>query len=341
MAAYTTIDDPEAYFQVKIYTGNDTNNTAITLDGDTNMQPALVWIKSRDNTEENMMTDSVRPINNYLASDNDGVEDSDSDNMQSLDSDGFTMGVRDTHNSDGINYVAWCWKESATSGFDIVSYTGDGVIGTTVAHSLSAKPEFIMIKARAGTNAENNWYCWHVGLAANKNMSLNTTAAEFTDPGSGIINTTQNTSTFGFYSSDSSGIVNVNEDSTTFIAYLFAGKQGFSRFGSYTGNGNADGPFIYTGFRPAWVMFKKSSSTSSWWIGDSKRDVDNFVQQELYADTNSAENTESGGRVDFVSNGFKHRNSGGSGNTSGATYIYMAFAEAPFVNSNGVPCNAR
>ena len=339
--ADTAIDDPEAYFQVKIYTGNDTNDTAITLDGDTNMQPALVWIKSRDNTEEHMMTDSVRPINNYLASDNDGVEDSDSDNMQSLDSDGFTMGVRDTHNSNAIKYVAWCWKESATSGFDIVGYTGDGVIGTTVAHSLSAKPEFIMIKARAGTNAENNWYCWHVGLAANKNMSLNTTAAEFTDPGSGIINTTQNTSTFGFYSSDSSGIVNVNEDSTTFIAYLFAGKQGFSKFGSYTGNGNADGTFVYLGFKPAFMLAKRTDANDHWTLWDNKRES-NPNNNVLYPSLSDAESTsDSSYPADLVSNGVKWRGTSTGMNASGANYIYMAFAEAPFVNSKGVPCNAK
>ncbi len=160
MAVYTTIDNPELYFQVKTYTGTGSSN-AITLDGDTDMQPDLVWIKSRDNTEENMITDSVRPINNYLASDNTGAEDSDSDNMQSLDSDGFSVGTRDTHNSNAIKYVAWCWKESATAGFDIVSYTGNES-ARTISHSLSAVPEMMIVKGRI---AGRNWVVYHHTLS--------------------------------------------------------------------------------------------------------------------------------------------------------------------------------
>jgi hypothetical protein len=298
------------------------------------MQPDLVWIKSRDNTEEHMLTDSVRPINNYLASDNSGAEDSDSDNMQSLDSDGFSVGTRDTHNSNAIKYVAWCWKESATAGFDIVSFTGN-VTNRTISHSLSAVPKVMIVKNR---EASESWVVYHASnTSAPETDYLILNATNATADGNTTWNDTAPTSSVFTVSTSPA----VNGDGEGMIMYLWSQKQGYSKFGSYTGNGNADGTFVYTGFRPAFVMFKKSSSTSSWWIGDSKRDVDNFVQQELYADTTSAENTESGGRVDFLSNGFKHRNSGGSGNTSGATYIYMAFAEAPFVNSNGVPCNAR
>ena len=161
MAAYTTIDDPSAYFKVSLHTGNNTNDHAITFDDtDTTMQPDLVWIKSRDNTEEHMLTDSVRPINNYLSSDNAGAEDVDSDNMQSLDSNGFTMGVRGSHNANTIKYVAWCWKESATSGFDIVSYTGNDT-ARTISHSLSAVPHFIFATNRTGANNE---IYHHVGI---------------------------------------------------------------------------------------------------------------------------------------------------------------------------------
>ena len=336
--AYTTIDDPSVYFQIELYTG-DGSGAAHTFDGATDLAPGLLWIKSRSASNSSHVVDSVRGYNKALASDSDSAEYT--SKIASLDSDGFTTsdGAYGSVSTDGRTYVAWCWKESATSGFDIVSYTGDGVIGTTVAHSLSAKPEFIVVKARAGTNGQNDWYTWHVGLAANKGLKMSTTAAEFTDPGEGLINSTQNTSTFGFYSSDSSGVINVNEDSTTFIAYLFAPKQGFSKFGSYATNNNADGPFIYTGFKPAWVMLKVvDGNTGGWDIYDNKRGI-NPNEEVLQANADGAE--ASNDAIDLVSNGFKIRNTSGNQNGSGDTVIYMAFAEAPFVNSGGVPANAE
>ena len=339
--AYTTIDDPEAYFQAKTFAGNNSTQS-ITLDGDTDLQPDFVWIKSRSDAGEHTLYDSVRGATKRFDSADDGAEDTVTNGVTAFNSDGFSLGAGGNENS-ASSIISWCWKESSTAGFDIVGYTGDGVIGTTVAHSLSAKPEFIIIKARAGTNATNNWYCWHVGLAANKNMSLNTTAAEFTDPGSGIINTTQNTSTFGFYSSDSSGIVNVNEDGTTFIAYLFAPKQGFSKFGSYTGNANADGPFIWTGFSPSFVMAKMTSGTGNWNTFDNKRTDSgggNVIDKRIKNNSNAAEIDGTANQVDFLSNGFKWRGTDDDTNISSGSFVYMAFAEAPFVNSNGVPANA-
>ena len=344
--AYTTINDPEKYFQTEIYTGNGTSQS-LTLDGDTDLQPDMVWIKSRSAAENHVISDSVRGDSGNASGyyqvypNTDGVEYGGAGNsyITALNSDGFSVGNNDVVNTNTQTYVAWNWKESADSGMDIVAYTGDGVIGTTVAHSLSAKPEFILIKARAGTNADNNWYCWHTGLTANNNFFLNTNAAQTTDPGQGIINTTQNTSNFGFYSSDSSGIVNVNEDGTTFIAYLFAPKQGFSKFGTYTGNGNADGTFVYTGFKPAFLIVKRTNNTGEWGVFDNKRNTFNKMTSELKA--NAAEAEEANGAVDFLSNGFKLRDTAVFMNGSGDTYMYAAFAEAPFVNSNGVPNNAR
>ena len=340
--AYTTIDDPEAYFQIVLYTGNGSADHAITLPGDTDMQPDLVWIKNRDATDAHCVFDSVRGATKVITIPT-AAEATDADTLDTFTSDGFQVDADVKVNTNAEDYVAWCWKESATAGFDIVSYTGDGVIGTTVAHSLSAKPEFIITKARAGTNANNEWYTWHVGLAANKNINLSRALAEFTDPGEGLINTTQNTSTFGFYSSDSSGVINVNEDSTTFIAYLFAPKQGFSKFGSYVGNSNADGAFIYLGFRPAFIMIKRTNGTQWWIMKDNKRDGvggGNVNTYLLYPNDSAVEETNSNA-MDLLSNGFKFREGTSGGNNSGGTYIYMAFAEAPFVNSKGAPCNAR
>ena len=332
--SYTNgLDNPELYMQVKLYTGNDTNDTAITLDGDTNMQPDLVWIKSRDNTEEHMLTDSVRPINNYLASDNSGAEDSDSDNMQSLDSDGFSVGTRDTHNSNAIKYVAWCWKESATAGFDIVSFTGN-VTNRTISHSLSAVPKVMIVKNR---EASESWVVYHASnTSAPETDYLILNATNATADGNTTWNDTAPTSSVFTVSTSPA----VNGDGEGMIMYLWSQKQGYSKFGSYTGNGNADGPFVYTGFRPAYVMMKRTDSSGYHWeIWDNKRDSFNLVDLGLTANQNVAEFTETFG--DFVSNGFKIRGTNTNKNGSGGTYIYMAFAEAPFVNSNGVPCNAR
>jgi len=328
--AYTAIDNPELYFQVKTYTGDGASTHAITLDGDEDMSPNLVWIKERSGNENHSIFDTVRTATKIMYPNLTNAEGTGTTTLKSFDSDGFSVGTDPGQNTSSDTYVAWCWKESATAGFDINIHTGSGS-SADISHNLSAVPEMIFTKRR---NDTQEWFVYTSTTGSQKAVFLDATSAVGTQasaydaaPTSSVIN----------YGGDNG----VNGSSDTYVAYLWRSVQGFSSMGSYIGNGNADGPFIYTGFRPAWVMFKKSSSTSSWWIGDSKRDVDNVVQQELYADTNSAENTESDGRVDFLSNGFKHRNSGGSGNTSGATYIYMAFAEAPFVNSNGVPCNAR
>ena len=328
MAAYTTIDDPEAYFQVQLYTGNGSANHAITLGGDTDMQPDLVWIKNRDASDDHCIFDSVRGATKLLTGE-DGAETTDTDTLDSFTSDGFQVDADVKVNTSSEKYVAWCWKESATSGLDIIGYTGDASAGTT-AHNLSAVPKMIFVKEYSHAT---NWAIYHVGTGNTNFLKLNTTAAvEDTD------NWNDTDPTSSVFSLGGGG--QTNNSGRTYIAYVFADVQGFSKFGSYTGNGNADGPFVYTGFRPAWAMFKKTNGAADWEIMDNKRAGYNDATYKLVANETNIENTDTG-RLEILSNGFKIRTTGTGLNTSGGTYIYAAFAEAPFVNSNGVPCNAR
>ena len=335
MAVYTAIDDPEAYFQVKIYAGDSTNH-AITLDGDTDMSPNMVWIKERDDDINHYLYDSVRGVGKRLQVNIDNAEgDTDSTWFASFDSDGFSIGSEDNINDTGDNYVAWCWKE-ASGIFDIDAYEGTGS-ARTEAHSLSAVPHLMIVKSRDGAY---NWAVYHhkntgaSGSAEDEGIFLNLTNATDSSP----VQWNDTAPTDSVFSLGTGNQTNRSGDS--YIAYLWSEKQGFSKFGGYTGNGNADGPFIYTGFRPAMVIIKWVSGSNRWVISDNKRDIDNPVIGELNPDASTAEDTAST-PFDFLSNGFKIRRTGDVFNNSGGTYIYMAWAEAPFVNSNGVPCNAR
>ena len=336
--AYTTIDNPELYFQAKLYTGNGTTQS-ITLDGDTDMQPDLVWIKERNNDKDHQIADAVRGADLVLESNENSADISAVNLVTAFNSDGFSLGDHNELNDSSDTYVAWCWKESATAGFDIVSYTGTGSAHTE-SHSLSAVPKMIIFKNRETTA---DWKVYHVGIGAEKWLKFNTTDAA--GDSAGNFNDTEPTSSV-FSLGDDAG---TNGDTNTTIAYAFAEKQGFSKFGSYTGNGNIDGDFVYTGFRPAWLMIKGPSQTQSWIMLDTKRSPHNVIgEDELLANTTEATGAASwnpntsNAIMDILSNGFKIRTTQTTGlNTSGEPYIYMAFAEAPFVNSNGVPCNAR
>ena len=334
MAAYTTIDNPELYFQADLYTGNGSNGNAKTFDGDEDMQPNVVWIKSRSAAENQHIFDSIRGANKRLLTNTTGTEFDDSSNLQSFDSNGFTLGTADGINKNNATFVAWCWKESATAGFDILTFEGNSTDDTDISHNLSAVPHWIICR---NIDSAKDWCVYH-----HKNTSapetdllvLNTNAAT-TDSDDKWSDEAPTSSVFTV--GDSSQL---NASGNTSIAYLWSEKQGFSKFGSYIGNGNNDGPFVYTGFRPAWVMCKGTASNREWVMHDNKRDAENVVDGTLYANTNDAEGTGTA-RMDFLSNGFKLREDGNNWNASGETYVYMAFAEAPFVNSNGVPANAR
>jgi len=332
--AYTTIDNPELYFQVKLYSGTGSSN-ALTLDGDEDMQPDLVWIKSRagGDVSNHRFYDSARGATKELYPDLNEAEGTNANGLTTFGTDGFTVGSAGGVNDSSTTYVAWCWKETADAGFDTVLYTGNST-ARTISHSLSAIPHWIITKTRSDLN---EWGVYHQSTGNTKFLNMNKTDAIGDD--SGYWNDT--TPTSSVFSVGSGGTTNANTITT--IAYLWSEKQGFSKFGSFEGNNNANGAFVYLGFRPAWIMIKSSATGGSnydWVIFDNKRNTFNVSDNTLDANLANAEVTSGRNEVDFLSNGFKCRSSYGDVN-SNTTYIYLAFAEAPFVNSKGVPCNAR
>ena len=338
MAVYTQIDNPELYFQTKLYTGQassqgDGTTTAITFDGDEDMQPDLIWIKNRDGTDWHDVTDSVRGVAKSIFPNNDDAEEAAATSVTAIGSDGFTVGSSDQVNDASDKYVAWCWKESADAGFDILTFEGNSTDDTDISHNLSAVPHFMIVR---NFDADKEWCVYHhknTSAPETDQLVLNTNAAT-TDSDDKWSDEAPTSSVFTV--GDSSQL---NASGNTSIGYLWSEKQGFSKFGSYTGNGNADGTFVYTGFRPAMVIIKVTSTTSSWRIYDAKRDIDNPCNTRLLPNEDGADSTET--LFDLCSNGFKLRTSDSATNGAGSTYIYIAFAEAPFVNSKGVPCNAR
>ena len=364
--AYTDIDDPAQYFNTLLYTGANKSITGV------NFQPDWVWIKERD-SGYHAIFDSIRGVTKILSSNVNNAEDTQSDTLTAFGTDGFTLGA-DSNNYVGgssTSTVSWNWKAggsassnsdgtltssvsaSTTAGFSIVAYTGSGST-TSFGHGLGVAPKWVIIKNREDTDG---WTVFHTGISSGQGyIFLNTTDAATTgssrryrygDGSDGKL--PDSTKVYLGNASD------VNTSGEDYIAYCFAEKKGYSKFGSYTGNGNADGVFVYTGFKPAWVMVKRTDSTTNanWAISDNQRlnnsgnqdgGKGNYVPHMLAANLSNDESYFGGGagnKQDFLSNGFKFRDTGSYGNASGSTYIYMAFAESPFVNSNGVPTNAR
>jgi len=352
--AYTTIDDPSAYFQTTLYTGNDTARS-ITNSGNSDLQPDWIWIKGRSETVNHVLFDSVRGAQKELNSDTNEAEETQAQMVTSFNSNGFGMGTSGGSNSNTITYAAWQWKagtsftndasgtgigsiDSAGSvnndaGFSIVTYTGNDSVAT-VKHGLSSAPKMMIIKDRTA-DTTNDWLVYHDAIGNTKSIKLNLTAAAGTDAPAWN-NTSPTSSVFTIARNG-----NINGDGNTIVAYCFAEKQGYSKFGSYKGNGNADGTFISTGFKPAWIMIKATDQDGEgWFMFDNKRDVDNAVDKHLIGNANGAEASGSHA-MDFVSNGIKIRNGGDGTNTSAKNYVYMAFAKNPFVTSTGVPATAR
>ena len=334
MAAYTAINDPEAYFQVQLYTGDGAANNAITLDGDTDLQPDLVWIKNRDATDSHCLFDAVRGATKVLHPDLGVAEATDADTLDSFTSDGFQVDADVKVNTNAEKYVAWCWKETADAGFDIVTYEGN-LTARTISHNLSAVPHCMIVK-NIDTTGGTNWSMYHHSLGNTYGMVLS--EAEDKDDQAHYWNDT--TPTSSVFSLGDGPQTNGNADGASHVAYLWSEKQGFSKFGTYEGNYSTDGPFVYTGFRPAFIMLKHADGNDIWVMHDSKRPGYNSGNYFLRANANTAEDTSNAIWVDFLSNGFKILQTTSTLNTAD-TYIYMAFAEAPLVNSNGVPCNAR
>ena len=341
MAAYTAIDDPEAYFQAKTYTGN-ASTQSITLDGDTDLQPDLLWIKCRSSIEFPTWVDSVRGDSAentgyyYFQTHATDAEQAHAGNtlVDAITSDGFNIGNNDQVNLSSGTFVAWAWKESATAGLDIITWAGNET-QKDISHNLSAIPHWIIVKVR-GTAKQ--WTCYHHKMTAdpdNAGIFLQSTAAPTTGTAGYFGNTAPTSSVFTVGTS-----TNVNQDGDNVMGYCWTNVQGFSKFGAYSGNGDADGPFIYLGFKPAFFMLKNTTNASSEWrIYDNKRDTFNEVDNNLQPHVSDVE--ASSGDMDFCSNGVKIRSTDGNVNQDGYTMIYMAWAESPFVNSEGVPTTAR
>jgi len=336
------INKPNEYFNTVLYTGNGSTQSITGV----NFQPDWVWCKSRSDAYENYVHDSVRGATKHIITNNSNPEVTNANQLTSFDSDGFTLGNDLVINGSSKTFVSWNWlaggtassntdgsitstvSANTTSGFSIVSYTGTGS-NATVGHGLSSAPKMIIVKDRS---AVKNWTVYHIGVGNDKDILLDVTNAENTS--TAWNNTTPTSSVFSIGT-----LGNVNTSSNNYIAYCFAEKKGFSKFGSYTGNGSTDGTFIYTGFKPAFVIFKKTSATANWSVRDNKRDSFNAGDTNLFANLSDAES--SSNDVDFLSNGIKLRNAGNNWNSSGATYIYMCFAESPLVGTNNIPTTAR
>ena len=320
--ATTRADD---YFNTVLYTGT---GASLSVTG-VGFQPDFTWIKERNGAADHGIYDAVRGTTKQLESNTTTDETTEATGLTAFGSDGFTVGALAQLNTSTDTYVAWNWKESTTSKFDIVTYTGNGA-ARTISHNLGVVPNMIIVKARTTASTDQGWPIYHSADTANPEtdyLLLNTTAA--TADLDTVWNDTVPTSSV--FSVGTNALVNANND--TYVAYLFASVAGYSAFGSYTGNGSADGPFVYTGFRPAFVLVKNSSSALgvSWQMRDNRRVGYNPSNAVLYPNLSNAEYSTAGNfETDFLSNGFKIRNATDAGtNASGDTYIYAAFAEVP------------
>ena len=351
--AYTTIDDPSEYFGTVLYTGNVTVR-ALTFSGNSDLDVDWIWLKSRSGSGNHHVYDTVRGTQKHLRTNLASAEGTNggTDGVTAFSSNGVTIGTNTASNDDGETFVGWGWKAgtsftndasstsvgtidsagsvSTDAGFSITSFTANGS-NATIAHGLGAVPQWVILKNRS---ISKFWATYHASLGEGKAIFLDTTAAADAD-NTYWNNTAPTSTTFSF------GTNSGNNDGNNMIAYCFAEKQGYSKFGSYTGNGNADGPMTFTGFKPAFIIVKRtdSSSAGNWQLVDNKRSPFNVAVNTLSPDAPDQEYT-SETDIDMLSNGFKIRENAQI-NVSGSPYIYMAFAENPFVTSTGVPATAR
>jgi hypothetical protein len=339
------INKPSEYFNTKLYVGTSATNSVTGV----GFQPDFVWIKDRDRVTYHFLFNAISGATNWLATNTTGAEQTFADTLTSFNSDGFTLGTNGDVNGSSYNFVGWSWKANGagvsntdgsitstvsantTAGFSIVSYTGTGA-NATVGHGLGVAPSMVICKSR--TTAEG-WGCYHKSLGATKLIYLNETSVPST------------LSTYWQDTAPSSTVVTLGSNHApneigTMIMYCFAEKKGFSKFGSYTGNGSTDGTFVYTGFKPAWLLVKRTDSARSWKLLDNKRDAYNDgTGANLNVDESGTEDDNASYAVDFLSNGFKIRNANSNFNISSGSYIYMAFAENPLVGTNNIPTTAR
>jgi len=351
--AYTTIDDPSAYFQTKIYTGTGSSN-AITNDGNSDLQPDWIWGKARNQTYNHNVFDTSRGLTKRLTADQADAENTDSTTITAVGSDGFTLGTSANLNGSSVNYVAWQWKANGgttstntagtnidttvqantTAGFSIMTYTGTGTDNDSIGHGLGAVPHWIIVKNR---DESNGWQIYH---------HKNTSAPETDYLNLNSTNATQDDSDRWSDQAPSSTVITlggndgVSKSNVKYVCYAFTEIQGYSKIGTYKGNGNADGTFVYTGFKPAFLIAKETGASRNWTMADNKSQTagNGSNTNSFQPNTNSAQDANE--RMDWLSNGFKLRTTSTTWNTSGGDYIYWAFAEHPFVSSKGVPTTA-
>jgi len=336
----STIKNGAAYMAATLYTGNGSTQSITNTVNGVNFQPDMVWAKNRSNVENHQIFDSVRGVNNALYPNLTNAAGTDP-GVTAFNSNGFSLGG--TNNTNAQTYVAWQWKAGGTSssntngsitstvsvgatqGFSVVTYTGTGA-NATVGHGLGVAPSMVIVKSR--TNGTTSWAVYHSNLtSASYYLFLDSTSAQSSN--ATVWNSTAPTSTVFSIGTATP----VNQSSNTFVAYCFSAVAGYSAFGSYTGNGSTDGPFVFTGFRPRWIMVKNYSSAGNGWaIRDTSRDPYNVANATLTANSSSAEATALY-NIDILSNGFKIRDTGTDSNGNGTTYIYACFAENPFRNA--------
>jgi hypothetical protein len=344
--AYTDIDDPSAYFQTALHTGNG-GTQSITNDGNSDLQPDWVWIKGRSTNSHHALFDSVRTATKRISSSEANAETTESTGLTSFNSDGWSTGSWSGSNSNNQTYVSWQWKAGGTAssnsdgsitttvsvnqtaGFSIIKYAGNSQ-NSTIGHGLNAEPEYIIFKEIDGGESWRVWSKYTPNTSSNA-LALNLNNGAFSQTG-WISAVSSSTISIG---TDSS----INTNGNNYIAYAFAPKKGFSRYGSYQGNGSNDGAYIHLGFKASFFMLKNTASGTNWFMLDNKRDTFNVVDNFLSADQDSVDQTTD--LLDITSNGIKQRNNYANLNASGNTYIYMAFAENPFVTSTGIPTTAR
>jgi|TARA_Y100000033_G_scaffold20323_1_gene19139 hypothetical protein len=348
--AYASISKSSLHFNTKLYTGTGSSN-AITGVG---FQPDFVWLKRRDSTGSHRVFDAVRGATKEIFTDATNVESTTAESLKSFDSDGFTMGTDAGSNGSSRTFVSWNLKAggagssntdgsitatvsaNTTAGFSIVKYTGNNTAGATVGHGLGAVPKFIIMKELGGTNG---WHVYHHSIGNDNVAVLDQTAGYYTS--NNFLNSTNPTSSI-FTLGQNGG----SNATTGMIAYCFAEKKGFSKFGSYVGNNSTDGTFCYTGFKPAFVLHKRvtpsgTSTDDSWVLSDATRNTTNPIGSYLFADQTNAESSTT--FVDYYSNGFKFRIADNTTNNNGDTYIFASFAEEPLVANVGqsIPATAR
>ena len=342
--AYTTIPKPTDYYNTKLYTGNGGTQSITGVEH----QPDLVWVKQRNGSAYHQLTDVIRGANSQAASNATGLGASNTC-LTAFNSDGFALGSNGDVNGNNLTYVSWNWKgngtgasntngsitstvsANATSGFSVVNYTASSAAAATVGHGLGVVPGVIIIKC---INQGESWCVYHESLGATKNMTLNSTSAVATSAAE-FNNTAPTNSVF---------TVSGNSDRTggglNYLAYCFAEKQGFSKISSYTGNGHINGTFVYTGFKPAFILIKNTENGArNWQIYDSKRIGYNYNNYRMAV--NLPQTEESNLNLDIYSNGFKTLTTDADVNENAKKYIYLAFAEEPLVGTNNIPATAR